>query len=556
MLIINDDLSLYVTRGDIVHFVLRADDNGENYVFRAGDVVRMTVYEKKACHCVVLQKDFPITEDTETLDIYLEEKETRIGDLISKPVDYWYEIELNPLTAPQTIIGYDDNGAKVFRLFPEGDKVNDPEPETKPEDIPVVDGELNLLSPRPVENRVVSAAIIRIEERAKNAEETVAAHTESKDNPHGVTAEQVGLGNVPNVSTNNQTPTYEDASGLQNLTSGEKLSAAFGKIKKAIAEVILHLGNKENPHGVTAAQVKARPADWMPSAADVGAATEDHAKDENNPHNVTAEQVGARPADWMPSAADVGALCADDLKEHTDNKENPHGVTAEQVGARPDDWFPSLEELKALGNEGDQTVKGKTLVLDNSEGAEPNVKHELWHTHEGEKYKLVLAGEHGVFGLYMVPASKPDKTIGLIGIVDGKWVMKPSLGVGSGGTGGTTKEEARANIGCTAMSVVWKNANVDSSFPDQTITLNLLDCLGVFIRFRGLKNGSRYYSSGFLPVGAETRIQCIGTDGTVRQRSVTVSTNGITFSKGEEGSTEGVSYVIPAEIYGVRGAFA
>ena len=52
------------------------------------------------------------------------------------------------------------------------------------------------------------------------------------------TPEQVGLGNVPNVATNDQTPTYSQASTLANLTSGEKLSVSLGKIMKAIADFI------------------------------------------------------------------------------------------------------------------------------------------------------------------------------------------------------------------------------------------------------------------------------------------------------------------------------
>ncbi len=71
--------------------------------------------------------------------------------------------------------------------------------------------------------------------------------------------DDVGLGNVPNVSTNNQTPTYTVATTLAKLTSGEKLSAAMGKIAKAITDLISHIGNKNNPHGVTAAQIKALP---------------------------------------------------------------------------------------------------------------------------------------------------------------------------------------------------------------------------------------------------------------------------------------------------------
>lgn len=69
----------------------------------------------------------------------------------------------------------------------------------------------------------------------------------------------VGLDNVPNVSTNNQTPTYTAATTLAKLTSGEILSAAMGKIAKAITDLISHIGDKNNPHGVTAAQAGALP---------------------------------------------------------------------------------------------------------------------------------------------------------------------------------------------------------------------------------------------------------------------------------------------------------
>ena len=56
---------------------------------------------------------------------------------------------------------------------------------------------------------------------------------------------------------NDQAPTYAEATTLETLTSGEKISIAFGKIKKAIKELISHIGNKNNPHGTTAKQVGA-----------------------------------------------------------------------------------------------------------------------------------------------------------------------------------------------------------------------------------------------------------------------------------------------------------
>jgi hypothetical protein len=70
---------------------------------------------------VVLVVDTEVTEEAELVEIELTSEDTRIGEVISKPVDYWYEVELNPDTKPQTIIGYDKDGAKVFKLYPESE---------------------------------------------------------------------------------------------------------------------------------------------------------------------------------------------------------------------------------------------------------------------------------------------------------------------------------------------------------------------------------------------------------------------------------------------------
>lgn len=77
-------------------------------------------------------------------------------------------------------------------------------------------------------------------------------HISQMDNPHSVTKSQVGLGNVPDVATNDQTPTYTEAGTLTALTSGEKLSAAFGKISKAVKDLISHIG--DNVRHITAAE--------------------------------------------------------------------------------------------------------------------------------------------------------------------------------------------------------------------------------------------------------------------------------------------------------------
>lgn len=52
-----------------------------------------------------------------------------------------------------------------------------------------------------------------------------------------ITKANVGLGNVPNVSTNDQTPTFSQASSRANIASGEKLSVIFGKIMKFFVDL-------------------------------------------------------------------------------------------------------------------------------------------------------------------------------------------------------------------------------------------------------------------------------------------------------------------------------
>ena len=124
MFVVNEDNSIYITRGDVAFMSVVAEENGAAYKFQPGDVIRIKVFEKKGCSCVVLQRDFPVQEETESVDIFLTEQDTKIGEVINKPKDYWYEVELNPDVNVQTIIGYDEDGAKLFRLFPEGKDVS------------------------------------------------------------------------------------------------------------------------------------------------------------------------------------------------------------------------------------------------------------------------------------------------------------------------------------------------------------------------------------------------------------------------------------------------
>ena len=118
---IDSDKTIHLTRGDVAAIELSLTNNA----FKAGDVVRFKVIEKKACNCVVLYKDAIVEADAEIVTINLDSNDTKIGEIINKPKDYWYEVEINPETAPQTVIGYDEDGAKIFRLYPEGSDINE-----------------------------------------------------------------------------------------------------------------------------------------------------------------------------------------------------------------------------------------------------------------------------------------------------------------------------------------------------------------------------------------------------------------------------------------------
>lgn len=171
MYTLHDDLSIYATRGDTVAFAVSAVNDGERYVFSAGDVVRMKIFGKKDCGSVVLQKEFPVETACEQVALLLTGEDTKIGGVISKPVDYWYEIELNPFTDPQTIVGYDENGPKVFRLFPEGADLEAVLPEE--EDIPLVDQVLDAGSERPVANQAVTRAYLLLAEELEQVSGTM-----------------------------------------------------------------------------------------------------------------------------------------------------------------------------------------------------------------------------------------------------------------------------------------------------------------------------------------------------------------------------------------------
>ena len=246
MFTINDDLSIYATRGDTVFFTVTADDNGVPYYFEAGDVLRIKIFQKKNANNVVLEKCFPVEAKTDKYTMLLSEEDTKFGDVISKPVDYWYEIELNPFTNPQTIVGYDDEGPKVFKLFPEGkdSEVVDPDPE----DIPVVDDELDMTSYRPVQNQAISRAIVNLEAAFKVAEqnmESKASDTANMVAQHEIelATERKRIDNLLAGATADDAELVDVRVGADGVTYGSAGSSVRGQYNKVNGKINLYRDN-------------------------------------------------------------------------------------------------------------------------------------------------------------------------------------------------------------------------------------------------------------------------------------------------------------------------
>lgn len=125
MALIDEKFNIETNRGDMLDFSVKTNDRatGGLYTFKKDDVVRFKILEAKDCSKVVLQKDVTIVEPTQSVQMVVPAEEMKIGGIINKPVEYWYEVELNPDTPEsRTILGYTKkDGARILTLTPEGD---------------------------------------------------------------------------------------------------------------------------------------------------------------------------------------------------------------------------------------------------------------------------------------------------------------------------------------------------------------------------------------------------------------------------------------------------
>ena len=234
---------------------------------------------------------------------------------------------------------------------------------------------------------VVEALNEAIGTRAKEADLT--AHTVDKSNPHSVTKSQVGLGNVPNVSTNDQTPTFSQAAKLVNITTGEKLSIMLGKISKAISDLLRHIESKENPHSVNKTQVGlGNVENTADKDKSVKYATSAGSASTVNGHVVNADvPEDAQFKDtWRPLGNKEGEACegndprlsnarpASDVKQWAKEDTKP-GYTKEEVGlGKVDNTADADKRVKYAESAGSadnaEKVNGHTVNADVPAGAQ------------------------------------------------------------------------------------------------------------------------------------------------------------------------------------------
>ena len=120
---------------------------------------------------------------------------------------------------------------------------------------------------------------------AEEARQMVDAHANDGDNPHGVTKEQIGLGNVDDTSDSEKYVAFASTAGSANKT-------------KAAVTIRFNGGSSEGTNLFTFDGSVAKSINITPSrigavsASDAQGMVDDHANDTNNPHNVTKEQLG------------------------------------------------------------------------------------------------------------------------------------------------------------------------------------------------------------------------------------------------------------------------
>lgn len=159
-------------------------------------------------------------------------------------------------------------------------------------------------------------------------------HTTNTDNPHGVTAAQVGAdpaGTAVDVVNAHNTSKDAHADIRAAVATAQSTAESAGDDASRIAGTIsTHINNTDNPHSVTAAQVGADPVGTA-EANVIEHNTSEAAHGDIRSAVANAQQQADSALQNSIVAHNLAVEVEGNLNSHKDDKNNPHGVTELQV---------------------------------------------------------------------------------------------------------------------------------------------------------------------------------------------------------------------------------
>lgn len=281
-------------------------------------------------------------------------------------------------------------------------------------------------------------------------------------NPHKVNKEQVGLGNVPNVITNDQTPTYEEAEEFENISSGEKISVAFGKLKRAITSLISHINNFDNPHMLTKNQIELGNVDnTSDKDKPVSTAQQKAIDDAYTNSNKYTDQKVADLIDGAPETLDT-------LKEVADAIEKSKTV---------EEALNNAIGKKANQAELDTHTGNDTIHITSDERTKWNETSDKKHEHSNKSTLDSITSEsiekwnNGSSITGVKGAAETDYKTGNVNITPED--------IGLGNVNNTADSEKSVKYARSAGTVEWRNVSgKPSEFPPSTHTHNYIPLSG------------------------------------------------------------------------------
>lgn len=132
-----DNQTIYLTRGDQTDSLHKLSfyypifnyetQEEERYMFQPTDRISFVVFEKKGytkqeiLRVEKTLKEMGYLTPTQTPEIQLTEKDTKVFELKNKAATYWFDLVLNDTT---TMLGFDDEGGKKLIVYPEAEEGN------------------------------------------------------------------------------------------------------------------------------------------------------------------------------------------------------------------------------------------------------------------------------------------------------------------------------------------------------------------------------------------------------------------------------------------------